>query len=179
MQYGRDRGVPHVIIRPGVVYGPGNVAIHGRVGIDTFGMFLHLGGSNRIPFIYVDNCADAIVLAALKPAVDGEIFNAVDDDLPTSRQFLRQYKHNVRRFRSLYVPKMLSYFLCFLWEKYSLWSKGQLPSAFNRSRWNAVWRHTRYSNAKLKSLLQWQPAVSTREGLRRYFEAAKAVRNHA
>jgi nucleoside-diphosphate-sugar epimerase len=179
MQYGRDRGVPHVIIRPGVVYGPGNVAIHGRVGIDTFGMFLHLGGSNRIPFTYVDNCADAIALAALKPAIDGEIFNVVDDDLPTSRQFLRQYKRNVRRFRSLYVPKMLSYMLCFLWEKYSVWSKGQLPLAFNRSRWNAAWRHTRYSNAKLKSLLQWQPTVSTHEGLQRYFEAAKAVSNHA
>lgn len=179
MQYGRDRGVPHVLIRPGVVYGPGNVAIHGRVGLDTFGIFLHLGGSNRIPFTYVDNCADAIALAALKPAIDGEVFNVVDDDLPTSRQFLRQYKRHVRYFCSLYVPKVLSYALCALWEKYSAWSKGQLPPTFNRSRWNAAWRQTRYSNAKLKNLLQWQPVVSTSEGLRRYFEAAKAVRKHA
>jgi nucleoside-diphosphate-sugar epimerase len=179
MQYGRDRGVPHVLIRPGVVYGPGNVSIHGRVGIDTFGIFLHLGGSNRIPFTYVDNCADAIALAALKPAIDGEVFNVVDDDLPTSRQFLKQYKRNVRRFRSIYVPKVLSYMLCSLWEKYSVWSQGQLPPVFNRSRWNAAWRHTQYSNAKLKNLLQWEPSVSTREGLRRYFEAAKAVRKHA
>jgi len=179
MQYGRDRGVPYVLIRPGVVYGPGNIAIHGRVGIDTFGIFLHLGGSNRIPFTYVDNCADAIALAALKPAIEGEVFNVVDDDLPTSRQFLRQYKRYVRRFRSLYVPKVLSYILCALWEKYSAWSKGQLPPAFNRSRWNAAWRRTRYSNAKLKSLLQWQPAVSTSEGLRRYFDAAKEARKHA
>jgi nucleoside-diphosphate-sugar epimerase len=178
-QYGRDRGVPYVLVRPGVVYGPGNTAIHGRVGIDTFGIFLHLGGSNRIPFTYVDNCADAIALAALKPAAEGEIFNIVDDDLPTSRQFLRQYKRNVRPFRSVYVPKALSYMLCALWEKYSLRSQGQLPPAFNRSRWNAAWRRTRYSNAKLKNLLQWQPAISTAEGLRRYFEAAKAVRGHA
>ena len=179
MQYGRDRGVRYVLIRPGVVYGPGNLAIHGRVGVDTFGIFLHLGGSNRIPFTYVDNCADAIALAALKPAIDGEIFNVVDDDLPTSRQFLRQYKRNVRRFRSLYVPKVLSYLLCSLWEKYSVWSEGQLPLAFNRSRWNAAWKHTLYSNSKLKNLLQWQPAVSTSEGLLRYFGAAKAARKHA
>ena len=33
------------------------------VGIGTFGVFLHLGGSNTIPFTYVDNCAEAIVLA--------------------------------------------------------------------------------------------------------------------
>jgi len=179
MQYAREHGIPYVLIRPGVVYGPGNVAIHGRVGIDTFGIFLHLGGSNRIPFTYVDNCADAIALAALTPGIDGEIFNVVDDDLPTSGQFLTQYKRNVRRFRSLYVPKVLSYMLCHLWEKYSVWSEGQLPPALNRSRWHAAWKRTRYSNAKLKTMLQWQPSVGTREGLRRYFEAAKAVRKLA
>ena len=58
----------------------------------AFGIFLHLGGSNPIPFTYVDNCADAIVLAGLTPGVDGEVFNVVDDNLPTSRQFLRLYK---------------------------------------------------------------------------------------
>ena len=35
-------------------------------GIDTFGVFLHLGGSNTIPFTYVDNCAEAIALAGLR-----------------------------------------------------------------------------------------------------------------
>src|SRR5438874_10347596 len=53
--------------------------------------------SNTIPLTYVDNCADAIVLAGLKPGVDGEVFNVVDDDLPSSRRFLRLYKQNVDR----------------------------------------------------------------------------------
>src|SRR6516162_4641083 len=44
MEYGRKHGVPFVILRPGVVYGPGKERIHGRVGLDTFGVFLHLGG---------------------------------------------------------------------------------------------------------------------------------------
>src|SRR4029077_13166017 len=48
-EYGKKFGIPCVIARPGVVYGPGNEAIHGRVGIGTFGVFLHLGGSNAIP----------------------------------------------------------------------------------------------------------------------------------
>src|SRR5262245_10642259 len=75
--YGRRFGIPYVIVRPGCVYGPGNPGITGRVGIGTFGLFLHLGGSNRIPFTYVDNCADAIALAGLKRGVDGEVFNVV------------------------------------------------------------------------------------------------------
>jgi nucleoside-diphosphate-sugar epimerase len=36
--------IPYVILRPGVVYGQGNETITPRVGIGTFGLFLHLGG---------------------------------------------------------------------------------------------------------------------------------------
>src|SRR6266851_7179810 len=111
IEYARKHSIPYVIVRPGVVYGPGNLNITGRVGIDTFGVFLHLGGSNPIPFTYVDNCAEAIALAGLKKGIDGEVFNVVDDDLPSSRQFLRLYKRNVRRFKSIYVPHVVSYAL--------------------------------------------------------------------
>ena len=92
MNYGKNQNLPYVILRPGVVYGPGKHAISGRVGIGTFGVFLHLGGPNLVPLTYVDNCAEAIVLAGLKPGVDGEVFNVVDDDLPTSRHFLKLYQ---------------------------------------------------------------------------------------
>ena len=131
-EYGEKYAVPYVIVRPGYVYGPGNEPISGRVGTGTFGIFLHLGGSNTIPFTYVDNCAEAIVLAGLKLGVEGEVFNVVDDDLPTSRHFLRLYKRQVRGFRSVYVPHIISYMLCGMWERYSAWSEGQLPPAFNR-----------------------------------------------
>jgi len=171
--YGRTRGIPYVIVRPGYVFGPGKKNISGRVGIDTFGIFLHLGGSNPIPFTYVDNCADAIVLAGLRPGVDGEVFNVVDDDLPSSRRFLRLYKKNVRRFKSLYVPHFLSYSLCYLWERYSNWSQGQLPPVFNRREWHSAWKKTRYSNENLKTRLGWAPRVSMEQGLNRYFEGCR------
>jgi nucleoside-diphosphate-sugar epimerase len=177
-EYGEKFGIPYVVVRPGYVYGPGKQAITGRVGIDTFGIFLHLGGGNTIPLTYVDNCADAIALAGLKKGVEGEVFNVVDDDLPSSRQFLRLYKKNVRRFRSLYVPHVVSYALCCLWERYSIWSKGQLPPAFNYRRWLTYWKKTRYSNEKLKTRLGWTPKVSMTEGLRRYFAGCRDG-NHA
>jgi nucleoside-diphosphate-sugar epimerase len=173
LEYGQRCGLPHVIVRPGSVFGPGKSAITGRVGIDTFGVFLHMGGSNRIPLTYIDNCSDAIVLAGVMPGADGEVFNIVDDDLPSSRQFLRQYKRSVRRFRSIYVPRPVSYLLCRWWEKYSSWSEDQLPPVFNRRRWNSEWKKTRYSNEKLKARLGWAPKVSMQEGLNRYFAACR------
>lgn len=172
-EYGKTHGMPYVIVRPGVVYGPGNLAITGRVGIGSFGLFLHLGGSNRVPFTYVDNCVDAIALTGLTDGIDGEVFNIVDDDLPTSRRFLHLYKREVKRFHSLYLPPSVSYSLCFLWEKYFGWSKGQLPNTFNRNKWHSLWRNTNYSNEKLKKRVGWTQRIPTTEGMRRYFEACR------
>jgi len=172
-EYCNEARIPYVIVRPGYVYGPGKTAITGRVGIDTFGFFLHLGGSNPLPLTYIDNCAEAIMLAGVKNEGDGQIFNVVDDSLPSSRQFLRQYKRRVKRFHSIYAPHFLSYMLCYMWERYSILSEGQLPPAFNRLKWKIFWKKTRYSNKKLKDLLGWTPRVPTAEGLNRYFEACR------
>lgn len=170
LDYSKKYGIPCVIVRPSYVYGPGKVAIPGRVGIDTFGLFLHLGGPNEVALTYVDNCADAIVRAGLARGVDDETFNIVDDDLPTSRRFLALYKKNVRYFVSLYIPHAISYLLCYGWETYSKVSKGQLPPVFSRSEWHAYWKKTRYSNEKIKTSLGWRMKVPTEEALNRYFD---------
>ena len=142
----------------------------GRVGINTFGLFLHLGGSNRIPLTYVDNCAEAIVLAGIKKGVDGEVFNVVDDDLLTSRQFLRLYKKHGRRFRSIYVPYRLFYFCCYLWEKYSKWSQNQLPPVFNRRTVCDLLEREQILQPEIEGLLGWKPVVPFVEASQRYFE---------
>jgi nucleoside-diphosphate-sugar epimerase len=172
-EYGKRFRLPYVIVRPGYVYGPGKQSISSRVGINTFGIFLHLGGSNTIPFTYVDNCADAIVMAGLKRGVEGEIFNIVDDDLPSSRQYLRLHKRNVEHFQSIYLPHFASHSLCWIWEKCANWSEGQLPPAFNLRRWHALWKKTHYSNEKLKARVGWSPKVSMAEGFSLYFESCR------
>lgn len=159
-EYGSKSGLPYVILRPGAVFGPGKRDLSGRVGVDTFGFFIHLGGSNLLPLTFVDNCAEAIVLAGLEPGVEGEIFNIVDDDLLNSRQFLKAYKKRVGRFISVSIPYPLAYGLCLLWEKYSKWSRGQLPPAFNRRRCAADWKGNRYTNQKLKQRLGWKPRIN-------------------
>jgi nucleoside-diphosphate-sugar epimerase len=143
-------GVPVTIVRPGIVFGPGKKAIPGFVGIDTFGFFMHLGGGGHLPLTYVDNCAEAIVLAGVAEGADGEVFNVVDDELPTSRAFLRAYKRQVRKFTSVPIPYPVTYGLCALWEWYAKRSKGQLPAVFNRRECAFAWKGHRYSNRKLK-----------------------------
>jgi nucleoside-diphosphate-sugar epimerase len=179
MEYGAQYKMPYVLVRPGVVYGSGNEAIPGRVGIATFGVFLHLGGSNLIPLTYVENCAEAIVLAGLQQGVDFEIFNVVDDDPPRSKDFLRSYKQQVKPFRSIYLPHCISYSLCGIWEWYSRYSERQLPPVFNRRMWRAYWKPRRYSNRKLKKRLGWMQVVSTPDALKSHFDSCRNQASHA
>jgi nucleoside-diphosphate-sugar epimerase len=164
-QYGREHHLPYVIVRPGAVFGPGKRDLSGRIGIDTFGFFIHLGGSNRLPLTFVDNCAEAIVLAGLKSGVDGEVFNVVDDEVITSRQFFAAYKKKRRLRFSVSFPYFLASALTNLWEKYSKQSKGQLPPAFNRHRCAAEWGGHRYSNEKLHQKLGWKPRVPMEQAM--------------
>jgi nucleoside-diphosphate-sugar epimerase len=179
VHYGEQRGLPWVTLRPGVVYGPGKRQLSGRIGLGTFGIFLHMGSSNRIPFTYVDNCADAIVLAGVTPGIEREIFNIVDDDVPTSRAFLKMYKRRVGPFRSISLPRPASYALCYLWERASARSQRQLPEFLNRRAWRAYWKGSRYSNRKLKERLGWTPRVSMGDGLERFFASCRTDSTHA
>jgi nucleoside-diphosphate-sugar epimerase len=163
-EYAKRYGLSCVTLRPGYVFGAGKQELNGRVGIKVFGPFMQVNGSNLLPLTYVDNCAEAIVLAGLTPGIDGEVFNIVDDDLLTARQFLKTYKV-AKRLRSVRVPYWVAYSACYAWEKYSKWSKGQLPPAFNRRRCAANWKSQRYSNEKLKTRLGWKPRVPMKQSM--------------
>ena len=163
-EYGWEHKLPYVILRPGYVFGPGKRELSGRVGINTFGFFIQVNGSNLLPLSFIDNCAEAIVLAGLKPGVEGEIFNVVDDELISGRQFLKLYNKKVKGM-SIRIPYGIAYVLCQLWEKYSKWSKNQLPPVFNRRRCSAEWKGNVYSNRKLREQLGWRPRVPLKQAM--------------
>jgi nucleoside-diphosphate-sugar epimerase len=164
-QYGIERKLPYVVVRPGAVFGPGKRELSGRIGINTFGFFIHLGGSNFLPLTFVDNCAEAIVLAGLKTGVDEEVFNVVDDEPLTSKQFLAAYKRAAGPFFSIRVPYSLAYGFSCAWQKYSQWSKGQLPPVFNRRRCSADWKANHFPNQKLHERLGWRPRVPMKQAM--------------
>ena len=167
-EYGSKNRLPFVILRPGTVFGPGQKSLSGRIGIDTFGRFIQIAGANFVPLTFVDNCADAIVLAGLVPGVDGEMFNVVDDNLLTGRQFLKAYKRRAGSPRSVAIPYLLAAGFCRFWEAYSRRSNGQVPPVFNRRRCAAEWKSKRFSNQKLKQRLGWRPKVEMDEAMARF-----------
>ena len=172
-EYREKYGFELVVLRPGVIYGPGGGHFSNRVGLSLFGRFLHLGGNNLLPLTYVDNCAEAIVVAALYPGANGQVYNVVDDDLVTSKQYLSLYKDRVKPVRSVPVPYFALMWGSRMVERYSERSRGQLPAIFTPYKTRAMWGGNQFSNAKLKSI-GWQPIISTHEGLERAFAAFRA-----
>lgn len=166
--YGARHGLRFCVLRPGVIYGPGGGAFSSRVGIALPGMFLFLGGKNLLPLSYVDNCADAICIAAERARYDGDVYNILDDDLITCDEYLRRYQAEVGPIRVVRSPYFATMLLSRAVEWYYRYSRGQLPAIFTPYKTRTMWKGNRFSNAKLHTL-GFSPIVSTEEGLRRTF----------
>lgn len=166
--YIRSKGVPGAILRPGVIYGPGGVAMSSRVGLNLFGIFLHLGRNNMLPLTFVENCAEAFIVVGESGHFNGDVYNVVDDELITAKQFLTLYRNKVKKFPYVTLPYPLTLAVSLLCEKYFTFSKGQLPDIFTRYKSAVMWKGNRFSNAKLKEL-GWKPTVSTNNALNMHF----------
>ncbi|MGC2832520.1 MAG: NAD(P)-dependent oxidoreductase, partial [Candidatus Acidiferrum sp.] len=138
-EYQRRNGFELVVLRPGVIYGPEGGHFSNRVGLTIGKWQLHFGGSNLLPLSYVDNCAEAVVVAGTHHRAAGQVYNVHDDDLPTCRQYLRAYRKNVTRIRSISIPYFGAQLLSSMVVKYNRYSKGQLPAILTPYKVASQW----------------------------------------
>lgn len=169
-EYQQRNGFELVVLRPGVIYGPEGGHFSNRVGLTIGKWQLHFGGSNLLPLSYVDNCAEALVVAGTHPSAAGQVYNVHDNDLPTSREYLRAYKKHVTNIRSISVPYFGVQLISAMIAKYSRYSKGQLPAILTPYKAANLWGGNRFDNSKLRSI-GWKQLVPTAEGLQVSFAA--------
>jgi nucleoside-diphosphate-sugar epimerase len=167
-EYQQRCGFELVILRPGVIYGPGGGHFSTRVGVGLPGLFLHVGGSNLLPLSYVRNCAEAIAFVGDSREAANQVFNVHDDGLVTAARYLSLYRRKVRRIRSVRVPYQVMLAISRLVEWYHHYSKGQLPAIFTPYKSSTLWKGNRFSNQKLKSA-GWKQLVPTEKALEETF----------
>ncbi|MGI9423654.1 MAG: NAD-dependent epimerase/dehydratase family protein [Hyphomicrobiaceae bacterium] len=163
-----------VVVRPGVIYGEGQGLLSSRVGLQLPGLpvFLRIGGRARLPLIHVANCADLIARATVRTDIKSEVFNAVDDECPTQSDYMAMYEGVCGKVpRKLWLPYPLFWLASACYDGLHRLSKGNFPAIFSPYKARSMYRPFEYSNGKAKTLLNWQPRVSLREGL----EASAAV----
>jgi nucleoside-diphosphate-sugar epimerase/predicted dehydrogenase/GT2 family glycosyltransferase len=86
----RERGLPVVVARPGIVIGAGASPMHGGVGewsglgvVATYG-----GGAHPLPLVLVGDCADALARMRTAPGLAGRSFNLVGPPLLSAQAYL-------------------------------------------------------------------------------------------
>ena len=122
-----------------------------------------------MPLSYVDNCADAIILAGSVAGINGEVFNILDSELCTCNDYMRLYLKNVRKMKNIRMPYYLFWLFSWLLEKCAAYSNGRIPPAFNPYKTAAIWKKIRFDNAKLVKKLGWSQTIPTSQGLIKHF----------
>jgi nucleoside-diphosphate-sugar epimerase len=158
-------GLPLVVLRPGVLYGPGRPVITNRVGLRFGAVLVQMGGGQELPYAYVDNCADAVALAATRDDVRAGAYNIVDDDLPTGRKLVKLCRARGLRLRRIAIPRLFIPILSNAYEWYARSSGYLLPPVLTRHSANALWRSLKFSNRRAKDELHWRPKMNTDEAL--------------
>ncbi len=77
----RERGLPLVIVRPGIVIGRGGSPFHWGVGMWWHDAVCQIwgAGENKLPLVLVEDVARGILAAMETPGIEGRDFNLVGD----------------------------------------------------------------------------------------------------
>lgn len=162
--YAHDLGLPVAVVRPGILYGPRRPI---RAGFANVGPFVLAPGRgrNRLPFTYVDNAVDCLLLAGSSPRAVGEAFNVVDEPQVSIRTILATASD--ARAVLVPVPPTVLHAVGTMVQRRERPSHGGRPPKISDFVIRSACRDITYSNLKAREVLGWQQGVSLDEGLRR------------
>jgi nucleoside-diphosphate-sugar epimerase len=158
--------LPLVVIRPGVIFGPGRSALSDRIGPRMGRLVAMVDSNRRLPYTFVANCASAIADAVLANGIEGEAFNVVDDELPTARQIVHLENQRGANLRVLSIPGWAAGVSSRMYGWWYARADGQLPPGFLPQVAQALYKPLQFSNARARSRLGWRPRVDLSTALR-------------
>jgi len=166
------QGAPVVVLRPGVLYGPGKRPPLARQSVSAGPFRLLLARPGYIlPLAYVDNVADAVALALRCEAAVGQAFTIVDENVRQA-EYVEQYRTACAEgWRALWVPVGAVAVAALVAERTFRLLRRRPPVTYHQVR-RATWSAT-YDCTRARRVLGWQPAVSVAEGLRRTFDSLR------
>jgi predicted dehydrogenase/nucleoside-diphosphate-sugar epimerase len=169
--YMQSRDVPVVVLRPGAIYGPGSDLFTGMMGFSAGPIYVVLGtGSFVLPLVYVDNVADAIAVCASRDEAPGEIFNLLDSEGVTKREYMKRVvKRANPSARVLYLP--LTVFYALTWFQEIAFGLMKRRPVLTRYRVASSQKKVHFDGSRIARCLSWRPPVSTTEGLERLVTA--------
>ncbi len=156
----QSRGLDLVIFRPGIVLGRGGNPFHWGISMWPQPSFCRLwgDGSNKLPIVLVDDCADAMVLALGVAGITGRSFNLVGDASVSAIEYIEQVEQRAgMRIRKTPTPAWR--FFAEDMAKFAVKTVGRVPDRRRPSYQDYVGRAARatISGERAKTILGWKP----------------------
>jgi nucleoside-diphosphate-sugar epimerase len=167
-QFHRETGLPIALIYPCWVYGPGDQAFFpGLAQAIDDGVMCFWHRNTKLFWAYIDNLADAIVLAGTHPAAVGNGYLVHDgDDGPTLQAACARIAATLgKRPPTLHLPYGVALaaatLMQWVWHLLGLRSQPLLLTGDVKA-FGSQWR---ISNSKLRRELGWTPRISIADGM--------------
>jgi nucleoside-diphosphate-sugar epimerase len=165
----REDHLPAVIIRLGALLGPGDSLNFGRLA-DRIraGKGIIVGsGNNAVPYVYITDVVQALLLALDSEKAAGQIYNISNDQTITQKQYLSAIAQELGvappRIHAPYYPM---YAAAYIAERISTLSGYRVPPVVTRHGIKILGEDGRLSIDKARRELGYAPQVPIREGVR-------------
>jgi 2-alkyl-3-oxoalkanoate reductase len=168
LQMIHDAGAPLTIVRPGLIYGPGDAGSFARFAtlIDQRKMVLIGSGRNHMPLIYVTDAAEGILLASTAEHAAGKVYLLVNDEPVTQCDYLNAIAAGLGRPPvSRRIPYGLAFGIGMTAEVTARLLHRRQPPPLTRFGVQVLGGENRFMIRRARSELAFQPRVGLAEGV--------------
>jgi nucleoside-diphosphate-sugar epimerase len=161
--------LPAVIIRPGTFFGPGDRLHFSRMADRVRnGTGIIVGsGRNALPFVYVTDVVQGLMLATEVPDAVGQAYNITNDQPLTQEEFLRGIAEDIGAGTpKIHVPYQALYAAAYAAERISAARHSQKQPVVTRLGVKLFGTDNRHSVDRARRELGYEPRMSLRDGIR-------------
>lgn len=165
-----EEGLPAVIVRPDQIFGPGDHLhfAHMADGLHAGRGVIVGSGSNAVPFIYITDAVQGLLLGLDEPRAVGQIYNIANDQPLTQQELLQAIAHEIgARPPRLHLPYRALYTAGYAAERFATLTGSTHRPPVTRLGVAFIGTDNRHAIGKARRELGYEPRVPLRDGIRR------------
>ncbi|TMC20576.1 MAG: NAD-dependent epimerase/dehydratase family protein [Chloroflexi bacterium] len=162
----QEWGLPVSVVRPGLVYGPGDLHLLGFFSTIKKGPFPPIidGGKAMIHPVYIDDMTEAFILAAEKPQAIGRSYNIAGAQPVSFRELSTAIAHSLgKKLPAGSLPLGLANFASDLFKLLPGFDGEKAP--LTRSRVRFLTNSRMYNIERARKELGYEPTIGLEEGM--------------
>jgi predicted dehydrogenase/nucleoside-diphosphate-sugar epimerase len=166
----RERGLPVVIFRPGIVIGRGGSPYHWGVGMWSWGSVCQVWGegSNELPLVLVEDVAAGLIAALDSEQIEGEVFNLVGVVGLSAREYLDEFQRYAGiELQIIQTPPWKFYVIALAKWLIKILVRHPDREMPTYRDWESRTQRAPWNCSKARARLGWEPTVERSEIIRK------------